>query len=97
MRREALSADSTGLLLSVMQRCATGMRRLPRMLPSDARVFRKTGTLSIGVTNDVGIIELPGGAGHIAVAVMVKESQRNLATQERAIAQIAWAAYRYLR
>ena len=67
------------------------------MLPSDARVFRKTGTLSIGVTNDVGIIELPGGAGHIAIAVMVRESPRNLATQERVIAQIAWAAYRYFR
>ena len=96
-RREALSAESTALLLSIMQRCATGTRRLPGMLPSETRVFRKTGTLRIGVTNDVGIIELPGGAGHIAVAVMVRESQRNLATQERAIAQIAWAAYRYFR
>ncbi|HUP94920.1 MAG TPA: class A beta-lactamase [Burkholderiales bacterium] len=96
-RREALSAESTALLLSIMQRCATGMRRLPGMLPSETRVFRKTGTLSIGVTNDVGIIELPGGAGNIAIAVMVRESQRNLATQERTIAQIAWAAYRYFR
>ena len=96
-RREALGVESTTLLLSIMQRCATGTRRLPGMLPSDVRVFRKTGTLSIGVTNDVGIIELPGRAGYVAVAVMVRESPRNLATQERVIAQIAWAAYRYFR
>ena len=44
-------------------------------------------------TNDVGIVTLPGGRGHLAVAVFVRGSDRDLATRERAIAQIARAAY----
>jgi beta-lactamase class A len=96
-KREALSPESTTLLLGIMQRCATGRKRLPGMLPSDAKVARKTGSFQIGVTNDVGIIDLPGGAGHVIVAVMIKASPRNLASQERSIAEIAWAAYRHFR
>jgi beta-lactamase class A len=94
-RREALSPARSKLLLDIMYRCATGRGRLKGLLPPGTRVAHKTGSLRIGVTNDVGIIPLPGAAGHIAIAVLVKESTRDLPTQERAIAEIARAAYDY--
>ena len=94
-RQEALGLGQSALLLDIMYRCATGKGRLRGMLPPAAKVAHKTGSLSIGVTNDVGIIPLPDGAGHIVIAVLVKESTSNLSTQERAIAEIARAAYDY--
>jgi len=94
-RREALSPERTELLLDIMYRCATGRGRLPGLLPPGTKVARKTGTLGVGVTNDVGIITLPGDAGHVAIAVMIRESVNNLPTQERAIAEIARAVYDY--
>ena len=47
------------------------------------------------VTNDVGIATLPGGRGHVAIAVMIKGSDRPDAVREAAIARIARAAYSY--
>ena len=94
-RQQALSPDHSALLLDIMYRCATGRGRLRGMLPRGAKVAHKTGTLRIGVTNDVGIIPLPGGAGHIAIAVFIKESTGDLPTQERTIAEIARAIYDY--
>lgn len=38
---------------------------------------------------------LPDGAGRLVVAVFVRESARDVVAQERAIAQIARAAYDY--
>ncbi|MGH9202288.1 MAG: serine hydrolase, partial [Vicinamibacterales bacterium] len=94
-RREALSGSSTDLLIDVMYRCETGENRLKGLLPRGTRVAHKTGTLDLGVANDVGIIDLPDGAGRLVVAVFVKESTRDVTAQERAIAQIARAAYDY--
>lgn len=94
-RREALSGSSTDLLLDVMYRCQTGENRLKGLLPRDSRVAHKTGTLDLGVANDVGIIDLPGGAGHVVVAAFVKESSRPTADQERAIAEVARAVHDY--
>jgi beta-lactamase class A len=94
-RREALSAANSELLLDIMLRCQTGANRLKGLLPPGVDVMHKTGTLGLGVANDVGIIRLPDGAGHVVVAVFVKESTADTATQERAIAQVARAAYDY--
>jgi beta-lactamase class A len=93
--KEALSPASTELLLDIMRRCETGENRLKGMLPPGVEVRHKTGSLGIGVANDVGIIDLPDGAGHLVVAAFVKESTRNAAAQERAIAHIARSAYDY--
>lgn len=93
-RGEALSPASTSLLLDIMRRSTTGAGRLKGMLPPDVRVSHKTGTIG-GTTNDVGIVELPDGAGHVVTVVFVKESDRPVETRERAIAQIARAAYDY--
>jgi beta-lactamase class A len=92
-RGELLGKDETALLLDIMFRCETGTARIKGLLPPGIRVAHKTGTLGIGVANDVGIIELPGAAGHVALAVFIKQSTLDAATQERAIAQIARAVY----
>jgi beta-lactamase class A len=94
-RGEAMSAAQTALLLDIMHRCATGRGRLPGGLPPGTRVARKTGTLSPHVINDAGIIVLPGGAGHVALAVLVRESSHDVNVQERVIADIARAVYGY--
>ncbi|HEU4477430.1 MAG TPA: hypothetical protein VFR80_02860, partial [Pyrinomonadaceae bacterium] len=44
-------------------------------------------------TNDVGIITLPSGRGHLAIAVLVSESKLPDAAQEKLIAELARAAY----
>lgn len=93
-RGEALGPERTAQLLDIMLRCETGALRLKGQLPAGIPVRHKTGSLGIGVANDVGIIDLPDG-GRVVVAVFVKESTRDVAAQELAIAQIARAAYDY--
>lgn len=94
-QRKALSEANSALLLDVMLRCETGENRLKGLLPPGTNVMHKTGSLGIGVANDVGIVQLPDNAGHVVVAVFVKESTRDVAAQERTIAQIARATYDY--
>jgi beta-lactamase class A len=93
-RGQAVPGRYNSQLLNILLRVETGAMRLKGMLPPGIPVMHKTGSLGIGVTNDVGIIDLPD-AGHLVVAVFVKESTRDVASQERAIAQIARAAYDY--
>jgi beta-lactamase class A len=94
-RKEGLSPTSADLLVDIMFRCETGQARIKGLLPPSVRVAHKTGTLNMGIANDVGIIALPDGAGHVALSVFVKEAQANSEMQERTIAQIARAAYDY--
>jgi beta-lactamase class A len=89
-----LSPRNTGLLLDVMRRCDTGEARLKGLLPAGTDVMHKTGSIG-GTTNDVGIIRLPGDAGHIAIAVFVKGSDAPVAQRERVIAEIARTAHDY--
>jgi beta-lactamase class A len=94
-RKEALSGPSSERLLDIMFRCETGALRIKGLLPPGIRVAHKTGTLNFGVTNDVGIIELPDGAGHVVLTVFVKQARANSEAQERTIAQIGRAVYDY--
>lgn len=90
----ALSETSTAQLLDIMRRCETGAARIKGILPPGTEVRHKTGTIG-GTTNDVGIITLPGEAGHVALAVFVKSSRRPSADVEPVIAQIARAVFDY--
>jgi len=72
-KREVLSAASGTLLRDIMYRCQTGPGRLKGLLPPGTRVAHKTGTIG-GSTNDVGVIDLPGDAGHVVTVVLTKES-----------------------
>jgi beta-lactamase class A len=89
----ALSRANSELLLDIMRRCRTGDARIKGLLPPGTEVRHKTGTLGIGVADDVGIITLPNGAGHVAISVFVKESAKPPAEQERGIAHAARAVY----
>jgi beta-lactamase class A len=92
-RHEAVSPAQSKVLLEIMSRTTSGRGRLRGLLPKGTPVAHKTGTLSGIVTNDAGIITLPGNAGHVAIAVMVRESMNTIAVQERAIAEISRAVY----
>lgn len=89
---EAMSAENTELFLDVMRRVETGTERIKGILPPGTTVAHKTGTIG-GTTNDVGIIYLPGDAGHVAIVTFVKDSGRPIPERERAIAHAARAVY----
>lgn len=93
-----LSPESRSLLLELMGRTRTGPARIRGELPPKTPVAHRTGTGGeVGnrniCTNDVGIITLPGNGGHLAIAVLIRGSDRKLAEREKTIAKIARAAY----
>jgi beta-lactamase class A len=82
------------VLLGAMSRATTGLARLRGDLPPETPVADKTGSGAPGTaTNDVGIITLPEGRGHLAVAVLVAGSRQPIPEQEKLIARIARTAY----
>ena len=88
------------LLIGSMQRGTIGLNRLRGDLPRGTLVADKTGsgepdavTKVARVTNDVGIITLPSGHGHLAVAVLMSGSKLPDAAQEKLIAELARVAY----
>jgi beta-lactamase class A len=93
-RKDVLRSETGDLLLDIMRRCRTGDQRLKGILPALTEVAHKTGTIG-GTTNDVGIMTLPDGAGHVAIAVFVKSSTNPVPARERVIAEIARAVHDY--
>jgi beta-lactamase class A len=91
-RKNLLKPESAELLLDIMRRCRTGEARLKGMLPLGTEVAHKTGTIG-GTTNDVGIITLPENAGHVAITVFVKSSEKEVSARERVIADVARAVH----
>lgn len=85
-----LSDSSRRVILGAMERCRTGTRRIPGMLPDSARVAHKTGTLS-NTASDIGIIHTPDGRA-IAVAIYVT-GQGSKPARDAKIASIARALY----
>jgi beta-lactamase class A len=85
-----LGAASTSYLFNVMERCATGGRRIKGMLPRGTMVAHKTGTLA-GVSNDVGIVRLPNGHD-LAVAIFA-HGMRSEGERSRSIAAAARLLY----
>ena len=91
---EILRADSRQTLLGFMAGATTGQNRLRGGVPEGTPVADKTGSGPGGsATNDVGIITLPGGTGHVAIAVLVTGSKRPIEAQEKVIADAARAVY----
>jgi len=85
--------ETAELLLDIMRRCQTGDARIKGMLPPETVVAHKTGSIG-GTINDVGIVTLPDNAGHVALALFVKEGTKSEAS-EKAIAEIARTVYDY--
>lgn len=93
--KQALSATSTEVLLGVLYRCELGDDRLKGLLPQGTAVAHKTGGAA-GTTNDVGIIDLPNGVGHVIAVVLTKEGvPAESAKREAVIAQAGRAIYDY--
>jgi beta-lactamase class A len=94
-RGAILRQPQLDLLLGFMTRAMTGgERRLRADLPAGTSVADKTGTGEPGTsTNDVGLITLPEGKGHLAIAVLLSGSKLPVEAQEKLIAQLARTAY----
>jgi beta-lactamase class A len=99
VKAEMLDRAACDEILAVMRRCQTGENRLPDLLPPGTALAHKTGTVGTTV-NDVGVITLPDGAGHVVVCVFTKDARDDAAMYDKAkaekvIAQIGRAAYDY--
>jgi len=81
-------------LLGMLERCQTGKARIKGLLPQGTDVAHKTGTLG-GVVNDVGVVTLPGGLGHVAISVFSKASGKPEDASERAVAEVSRTIYDY--
>ncbi|MBV1917637.1 MAG: class A beta-lactamase-related serine hydrolase [Sphingomonadaceae bacterium] len=85
-----LSAHNRRVILGAMERCRTGKRRIPALLPEDANVAHKTGSL-YNTSSDIGIIKTPDGrAFAVAIYVTGQGTRRN---REARIATLARAIY----
>jgi beta-lactamase class A len=93
-KKEILRPETSDLLLDIMLRSTTGTERIKGLLPPETPVSHKTGTIG-GTTNDVGIVTLPGDAGHVVTVIFVKASEKEVPERERAIAHIARAIHDY--
>jgi beta-lactamase class A len=91
----AASASATRKMLDILLACETGKARIPGLLPKDVAVAHKTGTLG-GTVDDVGIVYLPEGRGHVAISVLSR-GMKDRDAAERAIAEVARYAYDYFR
>lgn len=87
---KVLSNESRDVILSAMGRTVTGKRRMRALIPAEARVLHKTGTLS-GTASDIGFIETPDGHT-IAMAIYVT-GQGTKPARDAKIAAIARALY----
>ncbi len=93
-RKDMFSNVYATKLFDVMERCETGKDRIKGMLPQGTDVAHKTGSLG-GVVNDIGIITLPGNAGHVALSVFTKGSNRPEEVSEKTVAEISRTIYDY--
>ena len=85
-----LSPASRQFLLATMERCQTGKRRIPGLMPEGTIIAHKTGTLS-NTASDIGIINTPDGRA-IAMAIYVT-GQGGKPNRDGRIAEIARAIY----
>jgi beta-lactamase class A len=89
---EVLQPAQTEVLLGLMARSISGQQRLRAGVPAGTPVGDKSGT-GPSTTNDVGIITLPEGKGHLAMAVLLNGSKLSAEEQEKLTAELARAAY----
>jgi beta-lactamase class A len=93
-RKDLFTPLNANVLLGMMERCQTGKARIKGMLPQGTDVAHKTGTLG-GVANDVGVITLPNGLGHVAISIFTKSSNKPEDAEEKAVAEVARTVYDY--
>ena len=89
-RGDFLRESSRRVIIGAMERCRTGTRRIPAMMPAGVTVAHKTGSLN-NTSSDIGVLSTSDGR-RIAVAIYVTGQGAKL-NRERKIAQIARAIY----
>ncbi|MCB2049434.1 MAG: serine hydrolase [Novosphingobium sp.] len=89
-RGKWLRQSSRDVILGAMERCRTGKRRIRALLPEDATVLHKTGSL-YNTSSDIGIVRTPDGRA-FALAIYVT-GQGSRLNREARIAQLARALY----
>jgi beta-lactamase class A len=97
-RREILQPTSMALLLDWMARCHTGADRLRAHIPETVTFQHRTGTTDTtggltAATNDVGILELPQGAGHVAIAAFLRMARGTVQERESVLGRIGRAVF----
>ncbi|KLI65266.1 serine hydrolase [Aurantiacibacter marinus] len=85
-----LNSASREVIIDAMERCRTGTRRIPALMPDNVTVAHKTGSLN-NTSSDIGILTGPDGRS-IAVAIYVT-GQGSRLNRERRIASIARGIY----
>jgi beta-lactamase class A len=94
-KQEILDPESCEYILKIMLGCETGARRITAGLPRGTRLAHKTGTIG-GTVNNVGIIYLPDGLGHVALTVFFKDTEEGETREvEDKIAEISRYVYDY--
>lgn len=94
-----LGQAETRRLQGWMTASRTSARRIVGGVPRGTAVAHKTGTWmrdgqpGPSALNDVGVITLPGGRGHLAVAIFVRDARPRTAATEGSMAQITRAVY----
>lgn len=92
--KEILDGESCDYILEVMLKCQTGEGRILAGFPRGVNLAHKTGTIG-GTVNDVGIIYLPDGLGHVAITVFTKDTKQETPDVEKLIAHISRFVYDY--
>lgn len=87
---ELLDATRTAYLFDVMAQCRTGPNRIRGLLPANTPVAHKTGTMN-GVTDDVGVVELPNG--HPLAIAIFEHGGGGVGRHDRSIARLARMLY----
>ena len=91
---EGISPESRAWILDVLNRSRSGTGRMRGRLPRSTFVAHKTGTMG-GAINDVGIVILPDGAGHLVVSVFVNTLRSPTWRRERTISEMTRLLYDY--
>ena len=95
LKQEILDQESCEYILEIMLGCETGERRIKAGLPRGTRLAHKTGSIG-GTVNNVGIIYLPDGLGHVALTVFFKDTEEGETREvEDKIAEISRYVYDY--
>ena len=98
-RGDLLSENSTGLIVSTMQRTRSGPRRLKGGVPAGWTIAHKTGTGQFfdGVQsgyNDIGILTAPDGTNY-TMAVMIGSTRASYAARMGMMQEVTRSVVRY--
>ena len=93
---ELLNESLRDYLLNCMQVCKTGKARMRALLPQEAKVAQKTGTIA-GVVNDAGLIEFPNGIDKLILVIYVDDHLTSVDAKESVIANIASIFYKEIK